>query len=384
MKGRLLLLALWILSLVGISYYGGPVSYGFFAAMTLLPAVCLLYNLLVLLRFKIYQTLDKQHVVAGSVSKFYITLQNEDFYTYAGIRIRFFSPFSTVLGMDEETEYELAPFSGIEKETSLLCKYRGEYEVGIRSILIRDPLKLFTITFRNKEPYRIVVCPAIIRIDTLKSIDETLLAARDSLDHPTEPDALVRRYEPGDDIRRIHWKQTASAGKLLVRKTVGEEKNSVCILMDPKRCKEDPGDYLPTENKLCEISIALTVFFEDHDIPVRILTYHGHLQSHLISGSRDFGVFYDYLSGYSFDGDHSMDAMLLSAAASLQQERLVLFVLQEISGAVVETVSHLRSCGATAVLYLVSDDKDAADRARALFPHNLFVIPTESDLKEVL
>ena len=42
-RNRILFLIAWIASVVGISFFGGPVSYGFFALLTLLPLISLLY-----------------------------------------------------------------------------------------------------------------------------------------------------------------------------------------------------------------------------------------------------------------------------------------------------------------------------------------------------
>ena len=64
LRNRLILAALWILSLVGISFLGGPVTYGFFAVMTLIPVILLIYLLLVLARFKIYQYLESKDIVS--------------------------------------------------------------------------------------------------------------------------------------------------------------------------------------------------------------------------------------------------------------------------------------------------------------------------------
>ena len=85
LRNRIILIILWILSLIGISFYGGSVSYGFFTAVTLVPVISFLYLLLVFLRFKIFQKMDNRHVVAGQTSDFYITLQNEDRFPFASI-----------------------------------------------------------------------------------------------------------------------------------------------------------------------------------------------------------------------------------------------------------------------------------------------------------
>ena len=84
-RNRIILIILWIMSLVGISFFGGTVSYGFYAAVTLVPLVSFVYLLLVFLRFKIYQRMDSRHVVADEQSDFYITLQNEDYFAFTSI-----------------------------------------------------------------------------------------------------------------------------------------------------------------------------------------------------------------------------------------------------------------------------------------------------------
>ena len=143
LRNRLILAALWILSLVGISFYGGPVTYGFFAVMTLIPVILLIYLLLVLARFKIYQHFESKDIVSDHKIPFYFTLQNEDYFAFCAVRVRFYSDFSVIDGLSDDNEYELLPQSKIKKETGLVCKYRGEYNVGIKSVTLRDFLCVF-------------------------------------------------------------------------------------------------------------------------------------------------------------------------------------------------------------------------------------------------
>ena len=42
-RNRIIWFCLWILSLVGISFYGGIISYGFFIAVTITPVFSLFY-----------------------------------------------------------------------------------------------------------------------------------------------------------------------------------------------------------------------------------------------------------------------------------------------------------------------------------------------------
>ena len=82
LRNRLIAIALLILSIVAISFYGGPVTYGFFFLCVLVPAVSAGYCFLVYLRYRIYQVIVTKNVVVGSPTDYYFTLQNEDFYGF--------------------------------------------------------------------------------------------------------------------------------------------------------------------------------------------------------------------------------------------------------------------------------------------------------------
>ena len=383
---RIILILLWILSLVGITYYGGPVSYGFFAAVTLAPFISLLYTLTVLFRFKIFQDVNRKNVVAGSVSDFYITLQNEDLFTYSGVRITFYSPFSSISGIDENAEYELPPHSGIKKETSLLCRYRGEYEVGVKSIIIRDYLKIFRITFKNREPFRVNVLPAVYRPVSLRTLENIDSASVDSIGGNTEPDVTVREYMPGDDIRKIHWKATASSGKLLVRNTTGEEKKGIGIIMDPQRYSVDPFDYLPLENKTTETVLALLHYLYSGGTSVTAYTYQTGLRTNLIKDSDAFKEFYTFLSGYRFEKDCGCREMItrLVSEGTLFSHRIVISVLHTLSAEVLEAIRLMEMNGVSTIVYLITDDEHEIENARTMLHGSFFAIGTDADLKEVL
>ncbi|MCR4786997.1 MAG: DUF58 domain-containing protein [Lachnospiraceae bacterium] len=383
---RIILILLWILSLIGISFYGGPVTYVFFAVMTMIPLISLLYILIVYFRFKIYQDMNKNNVVADSISDFYITLQNEDFLTFSGIRIMFYSPFSSVLGIDERTEYELGPFSGIKKETSLLCRYRGEYEVGIKSIVIQDFFRIFKLTYRNREPFRISVLPQIIEFTSLKTLDIKDTSSVETTANATEPDILVRDYVPGDSMRMIHWPSSASTGKLLVRKMTGEENSGLGMIIDPSRYSEDPSYYLPLENKISEIAIALAMYFVRNNTPVSIYSFSGRLIENTVKDTEGFKSFYSFISHFIFEKDNTQEKLFLHLAErqSVFSDKLVIMILHTLSPEANRTVDLLKRNGVLVVIYLVTDDDKEAESARILCEGDLFVIPTQADLREVL
>ena len=259
-----------MVSLVGISFYGGAASYGFFFVMLFIPLISLLYLFVVYLTFKIYQRVEKGDIMAGETTPYYFTLQNEGFTGFSSIRVVFFSTFSKVLSIDDKREYELYPHAGIRKDTFLVCKYRGEYEVGIKRVEITDIFRLFHWSYRNKETVRLQIKPAIVRLNNLKDIDVDVLSYRDSNINMSEPDLPVRDYVSGDDVRLIHWKKTATAGNLMMRTVTGEEKQGISIVVPARRVSEDEFEFIPRENRVLEAAVATTLLFAERNIPADI------------------------------------------------------------------------------------------------------------------
>ena len=146
--------------------------------------------------------------MAGTPTDYYFRLQNEDFYTFSGIKVEFFSDFSNINDLADNYEYEIPPHSGLKNETLITCKYRGEYDVGIRNIIVTDYFKIFRFNFMNRENLRATVLPRLEILETL-SHEYSQDIYKDSNINPNVPDVLVREYIPGDDIRNINWKMSA-------------------------------------------------------------------------------------------------------------------------------------------------------------------------------
>ena len=384
-RNRILFAILWITSLVGISFFGGPVSYGFFAALTFLPLVSLAYLGFVFFFFRIYQELDGKHLVANHTVPFYFTLINEYHFGFCGIRVRFFSSFSTISGLDDGVEYELLPGTGITKQTNLVCKYRGEYEVGIKSVEIQDYFQLLHLSYHNKETLRVIVKPNLVKLNDLKCMDLSQTMARETMVNPTEADVLVREYEPGDDVRQMNWKASARSGRLLIRKRVGEEKEGVYILLGTNRCSSEQKEYLPVENKMLEVTLALAMFFAEKNIQTNLCYEAGGIVEKGVSNLEQFDAFYENVCGISFQEDVTEQDFLAQAAMrpEIFRCKTMFLVLHEWTEAALQMLHLLRENNVFAITCLIRDEIPE-DLPGAKMPGmELVRIGTEDDLTEV-
>lgn len=264
---RLLFAALWILSVAAITNFGGAVSYGFFFGMTMIPVISLIYMACVYFQFKIYQEIGSRTMVCGQPESYFFVLQNESYFAFTSVSVRLFSDFSSVEELPGDTEYELLPGDRFTFETRIMCKYRGEYEVGVKEVLVTDFLRLFRVRYANPGTIKALVNPKVVRLTELKSVEDFQALLQKETPAGTEPDVLVRDYVEGDSLNRIHWKATAREGKLKTRTRTGEEKQGIGIFCDMTRYDTDRKAYLPLENKMLETLLALGFFFAGKEMP---------------------------------------------------------------------------------------------------------------------
>ncbi len=357
-RNRIIFLILWILSLVGISFFGGAVSYGLCFTLTLLPVVSAIYLGFVYLFFHIYQSIEGKRLVAGHMVPFYFTLMNEYHFGFCSIKVSFFSSFSDISGLDNDTEYELLPGTGVKKQTQLVCRYRGEYEVGIKSVEITDIFRLFRMRYHNRETQRVYVRPDVIDLKTIKNLDLSQTLFKNSPVNPVEPDNDVRRYEAGDDVRMINWKASARSGELLLRKMISQEREGVCLLMGTGRVSDDMKEFLPLENKMLELMIALAYFFVRKNINVHAYYLDGGLHEESMQGIEAFESFYENMSAVVFSPD-SDEAKLIACVCDEQEvfrSRSVFLILHGFTSAVAGFIRLLRDNGIFAVVCIVGDE----------------------------
>ena len=359
-KGVLILASLFILSLVGISFYGGPVTYVFFISVLLVPVISYLYILCVIISLKIYQRTDGRDMVSGTPSDVYITLQNEGLFSFSSLRIIFYSSFSEISEIDDGAVYELPPHSSILKRTKLLCRYRGEYNVGVEKIVVGDFLGIFSVTYRIREPLSVIVSPAIVHISDIGDSKMMIDSDRDDPRKKTEPDIPLRDYVDGDDIRHINWKATSLMQKLMIRENHGEEKSGVIIVMDPERNSKDIANYLPSENKVIELVLSLSLYFMENNIPVDVLFDNSGPEKLMIRNAGDYETLYADMKAFHFREDAGLQVFCDNAGSKIGLEGYRMMIL--VSGKDPENISEyaqmLRTDEVPMRIYLVNKDTD--------------------------
>lgn len=379
-----ILLDLWVLSLAAISCYGGAVSYGIFWGITLIPAISLIYLIFVYANLRILQQIESRDMVCGQPVPYFFILQNDSFCVFASISVNLFSTFSSVEDLPGDTEYELLPGDKYAFETRLTCKYRGEYEVGVKEVIMTDFFRLFKIRYRIPGTIKALVLPKITRVATLNSMDSlAALPQRESLKERTIPDIVVRDYTSGDSLKQIHWKATAREQKLKVRSLRGEEKQGISLLLDTTRHGKSPKDYLPIEDKILEISLAIGIFLAEKNTPFTAYFSQKDIASSHLEGLGDFDGFYRQVSEIRFDQEENFRKTFveITESGTLSDCKIIFCVLHRLNEDILNLAERIERSGSLVILYLVTDE-NAQDYVRQSNERlKIIAIPIDSALE---
>ncbi len=302
---RLIFSAVIIGSSVFASYFGGNISYALFYLSVFIPVIAFLYTLYVYFRFKIYQKIDAYLVVKGDWTVYSFVIANEDYITFRNVKVNFLRDKSTIEAANQITEYSLLPSESERLETRIRCNYRGEYYVGVDSIEVTDFLYLFHITYPITSKLKVVVLPRIVFLEQLgiaPSQTDVKNPLRSGNVSAEELDTELRKYNPGDGRKRIHWKASARMRELITRKYQYNPKAEIVLFMDLMRIKEEELKVVIAEDKIIESVLAISSFYAQRETPSQIIYEMDGKKLINIYSKEDFNAFYKACVHIRFDG----------------------------------------------------------------------------------
>ena len=277
------------------SYYGGNISYALFYLCIFIPIVSFLYTLYVYFRFKIYQSMGNYLVVKGDWTEYSFIIANEDYITFNNVKVHFLTDKSKIEDTSQSTEYSLLPSESEKRTTKIKCNYRGEYYVGVESVEITDLLYMFRITYPLGSKLKVVVLPRVVPLEQLGIAPpevDVKNPIRNSNFTEEELDTEIRRYYPGDNRKRIHWKASAKMNKLMSRKYQQKPKTEIILFMDLVKIKEEELQIVMVEDKIIESILAIANFYALRGTPSQIIYDMGGKRMASIASKEEFTAFY--------------------------------------------------------------------------------------------
>lgn len=210
----------WVLMAIAVGFWviGQIAGWAEFtiaaAVIAIAVAVCALF-LIGRTAYDVSLDLARTRVVVGERAVGALTLANRG--SRAILPSRVVLPVGS--GRGEFGIQRLAPGEEAEELFAIPTQRRGVVKVGPVSVVRGDPLGLFERAHRRDDPVDLFVHPRTVLFDGqslgyLRDLEG--LPAADLSRDDVSFHALLE-YQPGDDLRHVHWKSTARTGTMMVR-----------------------------------------------------------------------------------------------------------------------------------------------------------------------
>lgn len=362
-KVRLIYLALLVGSIVLVSFKGGKIPWLLFYFMLTIPVLSVLYILYIYARFHIGQQLTR-YVKKGERIPYKLELANDDLLLMTGISLNFYtdtiqvmkkSSEGTMIPYEQEPDsFSLLPHQHKEAELELYCKYRGTYPVGVKSVSVRDFFGLFTVTYPHTAHIKLTARPRILSLAQLKSILEKRDPKKNRPAVSRFQDILdfdLRKYIPGDSLRRVHWKNSAKAGELLIRKQAPQELYEFVIVMDCARPENKTElELMQREDNIIETAVALVYDACAKKIRTHVFWYTDKVCEMRIDNPKAFDKFYNLCAEMPFHSSKSLEEAWEACERKASGAQTFILIGSDVSDSLSKKVDKNRRTGKDVLL----------------------------------
>ena len=361
---RIVLAALIIASGVFASFFGGAARALFYIFLAV-PVISLFYTFYVYLRFRIYQNAEYKVIVKGEKTPYYFVLSNEDFMSYADVRVTFLDGFSEVQNMSFSQSYHLIPSEKIRNNTEILCKYRGEYCIGVKDVIVTDFLRLFSIRYPAPSTISMSVLPRIAELDKLElapvDSDAKLIKFLHSKDSELI-DSDMNKYVPGDSAKLINWKVSAKRGELFSRQSSDTQNKSIVFIMDMTDSGGDEYEKCVFEDKVIESALATANYLVKKGVPVYIAYEQDEIFVEYINNYEGFRAFYEKCGNLKFKATYSPTELYEATGMSFGS-CFAIFAVFSLSEELCAQCEGIIESGGDAAILLFGEDEENMSQA---------------------
>ena len=232
----------------------------------------------------------------------------------------------------------------------------GVFSVGMRACTVEDLLGLVRRRVPlEKTSFDLVVLPRTFDVEPLKLApgdpgSELMARATEDLNAPSD----IRNYQPGDAMKKIHWKLSLRKGELMVRKFDEPVLQDVLILMDCSRPPSwgHPQAEADLRDALLETtaSVLTSQMSTDHQIRLPLPG------SHPIDVEKSMGlpIALDYLARVDFSQTDRFERVLSMESSRLRKVGCVVIVSARLNIPMVDIMTRMHRSGPNIRVYLVT------------------------------
>ena len=328
-----------------------------FLLLSVLIVIAVLWSLIAVLwasaTLRVDGDLAEQTVHRGENLVFSLRMRHRGLIPIAPLLLEISDPSGT---LDREIRLKNMPWRVQSLHLPVHAAHVGVFPVVLRACVVEDLLgivhKRVTLTDTS---FSLTVLPRTFSTEplTLSPGDpgsEIMARATEDLNAPSD----VRSYQPGDAMKKIHWKLSLRKGELIVRKFDEPILQDVLILMDCSRPPSwgHPQAEADIRDALLETtaSILKDQTSTDHQVRLPLL---GH---HPVDVDKSMGlpIAMDYLARVDFSETDRFERVLIMESRRLRKVGCVVVISARLNIPMVDIMIRMHRSGPNIRLYLIT------------------------------
>lgn len=261
----------------------------------------------------------------------------------------------------QELTVATVPFVRRNYRHVIRCPHRGDFEAGVVRLTVTDMFGLFSISRREKRKLvRVEVRPKITTTSPLilKPVDagpESILRASDDTASPVD----IRKWQDGDELRRVHWKLTMRKREVMVKVFEASGKPDMLVIPDLSAINALPDQALTFEDGVVEATIAMARAQLDNGYAVRLPLVNAQPMELSASLPQEVERIAEQLTHVKFDSPYAFEQVLMTMNSRLGRTGGMALITAKLTVRLADMAIRMRGLGLNVRVIWVTDDQRA-------------------------
>lgn len=328
-----------------------------FLLLSVLVILAVIWSLLAVLwasaTLRVDGNMTEQTVHRGEDLIFTLRMRHKGLIPIAPILLEVSDPSGS---LDREIRLKNMPRRIQSLRLPIHASHVGVYPVGLRACVVEDLLGIVSRrVVLSDTSFSLTVLPRTFPTEPLVLSpgdpgSEIMARATEDLNAPSD----VRSYQPGDAMKKIHWKLSLRKGELIVRKFDEPILQDVLILMDCSRPPSWGHPQAEADIRDTLLETAASVLTDqastDHQVRLPLL---GHHPVDVVK-SMGLPIAMDYLARVDFSETDRFERVLIMESRRLRKVGCVVVVSARLNIPMVDIMIRMHRSGPNIRFYLIT------------------------------
>lgn len=266
-----------VFAVVVFAYFSGErLAYLTATVLIVMPIISLAITALSIFTLHVKEEIP-QSVLKNTDASVYIVFNNKLPFHISKMECKLFGTAYAVESSQHFT-VSIQPRKDARGRVPFKIKYRGQYEIGLGSIVAMDFMGIFKIKRSFAKKGNVLALPQVHPTSNLPISTALVAESSSRFDIRDEDYSIIsdiRPYVPTDSIKRVHWKLTAKRNEWMVKMYESNALNHISIILDTLSINASEETAYQIEDNMIERALGIAQFSLGKNMPVDFITTNG-------------------------------------------------------------------------------------------------------------